>query len=181
VSDETELLTRAQQFDTEALGQIHDLYYRPVYRYIFIRVGDHETAEDLASDVFERLLHSLRRRTAPQSSLRGWLFGVAANVVNDHHRRSYRAPQVTLDAELASSAGGPDDIVEDRMAHEDLQQAVTDLTDEQQHVIALRFGHELPIQDVARLLGKTEGAVKQLQARAIAALARRIVPGRGGR
>jgi RNA polymerase sigma-70 factor (ECF subfamily) len=54
---------------------------------------------------------------------------------------------------------------------------MTDLTEEQQHVIALRFGQELPIQEVARSIGKTEGAVKQLQARAIAALARKLMPG----
>jgi RNA polymerase sigma-70 factor (ECF subfamily) len=177
VSEEIELLTRARQFDTDTLGRIHDAYYGPIYRYIVFRVGDRETAEDLTSDVFERFLQALRARTAPQDTLRGWLFRVAANVVSDHHRRRYRAPQVELDEHVESRDAGPEGAVEERMAREDLRRAMRDLTEEQQHVIALRFGRELPIQDVARVLGKSEGAVKQLQARAIAALARKIVPG----
>ncbi len=60
------------------------------------------------------------------------------------------------------------------LEREELRQAVLSLTEEQQHVIALRFGQEMPIQEVARMMGKTEGAIKQLQARAIAALARQI-------
>ncbi|HWQ15524.1 MAG TPA: sigma-70 family RNA polymerase sigma factor [Roseiflexaceae bacterium] len=177
MSDELELLARARQYDPDTLGRIHDAYYGPIYRYIVFRVGDRETAEDLTSDVFERFLRALRTRTAPQGTLGGWLFRVAANVVSDHHRRRYRAPQTGLDERIESRDAGPEGAVEERMAREDLRRALAGLTEEQQHVIALRFGQELPIQDVARVLGKTEGAVKQLQARAIAALARKIVPG----
>ncbi len=78
---------------------------------------------------------------------------------------------------IASQEIGPVEAAEASLAREDLRRAVADLTEEQQNVIALRFGHELPIQEVARALGKTEGAIKQLQARAIAALARKMAPG----
>lgn len=177
--DENELLARARDFDTDALGRIHDAYYPPIYRYIAFRVGTREVAEDLTADVFERFLQALRAKNAPRTTLRGWLFGVAANVVSDHHRRSYRAPQVELDEQLVSGTAEPDAAIETQLAHEELREAVKTLTEDQQHVIALRFGREMPIQDVARTLGKTEAAIKQLQARAIATLARRIVPGTG--
>lgn len=175
--DDTELLKRALAYDTEALGQIHDAYYAPLFRYIAFRVGDPHSAEDLASEVFTRFLSALRSRKPPQSTLRGWLFGVAAHVVSDHHRRSYRAPSAPLDDELASPEAGPDELAEGRATRDDLRRAVATLTDEQQSVLALRFGQELPIQTVADTLGKTEGAIKQLQARAIAALARKLTAG----
>ena len=68
------------------------------------------------------------------------------------------------------------DIVDRKLTQENLLRAMQDLTEEQRHVLSLRFGSDMPIQDVARALGKSEGAVKQLQARAVAALARKLSP-----
>jgi RNA polymerase sigma-70 factor (ECF subfamily) len=97
--------------------------------------------------------------------------------VSDYHRTRYRTPEVALEASLISQQPEPDKLAEAALDHEDLQRGIATLTDEQQHVLALRFSQELPIQDVARILRKTEGAVKQLQARAIAALTRHMAPG----
>src|SRR5262249_48318608 len=149
----------------------------PIFRYVVFRVSDRESAEDLASEVFTRFLAALRQRNPPNTTLRGWLYAVAANVVSDHMRKRYRAPQVELDEAIASHEAGPDELAEAALTRADLRQAIADLTEEQQHVIALRFDRELPIQEVARAIGKSEGAVKQLQARAIAALARKLAPG----
>jgi RNA polymerase sigma-70 factor, ECF subfamily len=176
VQDESTLLARARHLDPEALGLIHEAYYSPIFRYVSFRVGDRETAEDLTSEVFTRLLTALRDRNAPQNTLRGWLYGVAARVVADHHRQAYRAPETDLDESLASDELDPADIVEGKLTQETLHQAMQELTEEQRHVLSLRFGSNLPIQDVARTLGKTEGAIKQLQARAVAALARKLSP-----
>ena len=176
VQDELTLLARARQLDSEALAHIHDTYYTSIFRYVAFRVSDHATAEDLTSEVFTRLLAALRDKNAPQNTLRGWLYGVAARVVNDHHRRAYRAPQVELDEALVSADNDPADIVDRKMTQESVKRAMQDLTEEQRHVLSLRFGSDMPIQDVARALGKSEGAVKQLQARAVAALARKLSP-----
>jgi len=176
VQDELALLARARKLDQDALAQIHDTYYTPIFRYVAFRVGDRHVAEDLTSEVFIRLLSALRDRTAPQNTLRGWLYGVAARVVSDHFRKHYRAPEVELDETLVSHDGNPAEVVEKMLTHEDLKQAVSQLTEEQQHVLGLRFGYNMPIQEVARALGKTEGAIKQLQARALAALARTMSP-----
>ncbi len=176
MQDELTLLARARQLDQEALASIHDTYYTAIYRYIAFRVGERETAEDLASEVFTRLLTALRDRNAPQNTLRGWLYGVAARVVADHHRRQYRAPQVELDEDLVSDMHDPAAIVESKLTQESLKQAMQELTEEQRHVLGLRFGADMPIQEVARTLGKSEGAIKQLQARAVAALARKLAP-----
>lgn len=178
MQDEAELLARARGFDTDTLAYIHDTYYAPIFRYISFRVSDRHAAEDLTSDVFMRFLSSLRGSNPPRSNLRGWLYGVAANVVSDAHRRRYRAEHTDLDEMIESREAGPHELAEARQTRAELREAMVGLTEEQQTVLALRFGDELPIQDVARALGKTEGAIKQLQARAIAALSRRMSPGK---
>ncbi|WP_298816149.1 ECF subfamily RNA polymerase sigma factor, BldN family [Chloroflexus sp.] len=175
--DDAELLSRACALETDALAAIHDAYYQPLYRYISFRVSDHHTCEDLVSEVFSRFLKAIAQRTAPRSNLRGWLFKVAANVVSDHYRRAYRAPSARLDERMVSQEPEPAEVAEQIAVNEELRRAISHLTDEQQQVLALRFGQNLPVQEVARILGKTEGAVKQLQLRAIAALARHLTPG----
>ena len=176
VQDDLTLLARARQLDSEALTLIHETYYSSIFRYVAFRVGDHATAEDLTSEVFTRLLSALRDKSAPQNTLRGWLYGVAARVVSDHHRQTYRAPQVELNEELVSADHDPADIVGRKLTQENVKRAMQALTEEQRHVLSLRFGADLPIQEVARTLGKSEGAIKQLQARAVAALARQLSP-----
>ncbi len=177
VQDELLLLHRARSLESEALAEIHDTYYVPIFRYIAMRVGDHATAEDLASDVFIRLLDALRDKTAPQKTLRGWLFAVASRVVKDHFRQRYRRQLTHLDESLASEAIGPDRVVEMKLTHEVLHAALGELTEEQQNVLALRFGYEMSIREVAETMGKSEGAVKMLQARAVAMLSRTMYPG----
>jgi RNA polymerase sigma-70 factor (ECF subfamily) len=174
VDDELELLARARRLDAEALASIHDRYYPLIFRYVAFRTGDRTTAEDLTSEVFTRFLSAIRDRSAPPNSLRGWLFGVAAHIAMDYHRARYRGRQVALDDDLPDEGDDPDALIDLNIQSEQLREAVAGLTEEQQHVIALRFGQSMPIQDVARMMGKSEGAVKQLQARALGTLARRL-------
>lgn len=174
MQNEQVLLARARALDEAALAEIHDKFYTPIFRYIALRVGDRELAEDLTSDVFLRLLNALRDNTAPQKTLQGWLYAVASRVVIDHLRRKYRRREVELDEFVPSSGDDPAEIVETQLTWETLQEAIQELTTEQQEVIALRFGQGLPIQEVAQTIDKTEGAVKQLQSRAVAALSRRL-------
>ena len=170
--DERTLLARARALEEEALAQVHNTYYRPLYRYIVYRVSDRHVAEDLTSEVFVRLLNALRDHTAPANTLRGWLYGVASRVVSDYHRKQYRRQHVMLTETIPASQPGPSETVADQLSWETVHAALSQLTELQQEVIALRFGQELAIKEVAALLGKSEGAVKQLQARAVASLAR---------
>lgn len=178
VQDELLLLDRARSLDSDALTEIHNIYYAPIFRYVLLRVNDHDVAEDLTSDVFIRLLSALRDHTAPQNTLRGWLFAVASRVVKDHYRRHYRSREMELDEGLPSRQEKPDDKVEAKMTKEALREAVVELTEDQQNALALRFGFGMSIQETAQTMGKTEGSVKMLQARAVATLARRLMPGR---
>jgi RNA polymerase sigma-70 factor (ECF subfamily) len=177
VDDELVLLAQARRLNPDALAEVHDRYYPAIYRYIAYRVGDTQVAEDLTSEVFTRLLSALRDRNAPQNTLRGWLYAVARRSVSDYHRKGFRRPQVELAESLPSRDANPLEIAEANMNREALMAAIGELTDDQQQVIGLRFGSEMPIQEVAETMGKTEGAVKQLQARALAALARMLSAG----
>ncbi len=172
MQDEIALLARARALDPEALAQIHDIYYAPILRYVSTRVGDRVTGEDLTSEVFVRFLSALHDHTAPQNTLRGWLYRVASHVVSDHFRQHYRARVVDLPDGLPNGNAGPAEITEALLTNENLRQAMVELTEEQQNVIALRYGQGLSIRETAQLMDKNEGAVKQLQARALASLAR---------
>lgn len=171
MSDELQLLVRAQALEPAALEEIHRTYYTPIFRFVAQKVSNRQLAEDLASEVFVRLLDALRDRTAPNNSLRGWLYAVASRVVNDHYRKVYRHQRYEAKLDPENAVRGMDKGVERQI---DLHEALSMLTPEQQDVVALRFGAGLRIQEVAETIGKTEGAVKQLQARALRSLAKQL-------
>lgn len=180
VQNEQRLLTGVRQLDPDTLTEVHDLYYAAIFRYIAFRVGSQETAEDLTSEVFTRLLSAVRDRSAPQNTLRGWLYGVASRVVADHHRKQYREDQMKTMAIASNDSADPLDVVANKLTVAVLASAISDLTKDQQEVIALRFGYGMPIREAANMMGKSEGAIKQLQARAIASLTR-VMTGKGTR
>lgn len=174
MQDERLLLSRARSLDKEALAEVHETYYDSIYRYIAFRVNDLQTVEDLTSEVFLRFLDAIRDRNAPQNTIRGWLFGVASRVVKEHYRQKKRTQHSALLDSTPSAQPGPDTRVAEAMTREELQEAITHLTEDQQQVLALRFGYEMPIRDVAETMNKSEGSVKMLQVRAISALTQRF-------
>ena len=174
MQDELALLHRARAFDEEALTQIHDLYYGAIFRYISFRVGNVQTVEDLTSEVFTRFLRSLNERNAPRNTIKGWLFGTASRVVKEYYRRESRTRMAPLSETIAAEGIDIDDRLQANLDKEQLHQALTELTDEQQHVLAMRFGYGMAIRDVAKTMNKSEGSIKMLQARAIAALGRKL-------
>lgn len=169
-----DLLSRARRLDNSALTEIHDRYYPEIYRYVRYRLGDDQVSEDICADVFLRLLDALHRKRGPDQNLRGWLYGTASNLVNDHLRALYARKLETLESD---GSGIVDDIHPEHSYEEDWMQqqvlkALLELTPEQQHVIALRFSDERSIDETAALLGKSVSAVKALQFRAINSLKR---------
>lgn len=177
MQDELKLLQRAKQLDEDALAEIHERYYTPLYRYFSFRVNDLHTAEDLTSELFLRFLRAIREKSAPQNSLRGWLYGVASNILKEHYRKSARMHLHSLDESMDDKTEQLDKQLQNKLTIENLQKIVTDLTEDQQNVLALRFGFEMPIREVAKQMDKSEGSVKMLQVRAIAALSRKLNQG----
>jgi RNA polymerase sigma-70 factor, ECF subfamily len=178
VVEEIDLLRRAQALDKEALAEIHDKYYQGVYRYFSFRMPDHQTAEDLTSEVFIRFLKAIRDKHAPQNTIPGWLFGAARNVAKEYYRQSKKIELVTITEQIPAGGKSPESSLANRQDVQALGKAMEQLTEDQKHVLALRFGYGLPIREVAELINKSEPAVKMLQARAIAALSQQMEPQR---
>jgi RNA polymerase sigma-70 factor (ECF subfamily) len=174
VYNERQALDGLQKLDSQAIGAIYDQYFTEVYRYIRYRIDDDTIAEDLASDVFVRLLEATQKRQGPQSSLKGWLIATASHTVNDHLRRRYRRPVEALSDSLPDRNASVHSQVDSREQNRMVLSAYAQLTSEQQHVLALRFGQGYSIEETAAHLKKNINAVKALQFRALASLQRQI-------
>ena len=172
--DERTVLESLRKLDSQSIGTVYDRYFPEVYRYVRYRVGDETVAEDIASDVFVRLLEASQKKQGPQSNLRGWLIATASNAVNDHHRRNYRRPVEALSETMPDAAPGIPTQLDAREQQRLVQGALSQLTSEQQHVLALRFGQGYSLEETAAILEKNINAVKALQFRALASLQRQI-------
>ena len=168
------LVALAQQGDGEAFGQVYDAYVDSVYRYLYYRVGSHALAEDLTSETFLRALRRIDSFTWQGKDIGAWFTTIARNLVADHVKSSRFKLEVTtadmLDADRAD--GGIEDEVLGRLQSAALLDAVRKLKPEQQECIVLRFLQGLTVAETAEVLGRSDGAVKQLQLRAVRALAK---------
>jgi len=165
VNDRVEgLVSRAQNGEQDAFTLLYREYVAQIYRYIYLRVGDTDQAEDLTQEVFLRVIKSIgsyRYRGHPFAS---WLFRVAHNLIIDYYRQIEKEGAVSLtDSIVITADDDPAMTVEQDMEVQEIKQAIENLPPRQREVISLRFGSELSIAETARAIGKTEGTVKKLQ------------------
>jgi RNA polymerase sigma-70 factor (ECF subfamily) len=170
VRREEELIRRAQGFDQEALGWLYELFYPKLYNYAYLQLGDVHQAEDLASEVLLRVLESLKGYRFRGVPLAAWVFRIARNYLIDLSRRRQRRPQVGLYEGIPSAEDSPQVAAERAVAQDELRLALTRLTEEQRQVIILKFVEGMDNTSVARVLGRSQGAVKSLQHRALVSL-----------
>lgn len=174
IYDEKSALNGLRKLDSQSVGAIYDQYFPEVHRYIRYRINDDAIAEDIASDVFVRLLEASQKRQGPETNLKGWLIATTSNAVNDHLRRQYRRPTETLSDFMPDETSSVHAEVDLREQSRAVQAAYAQLTSEQQHVLALRFGQGYSLEETASYMKKKVNAVKALQFRALAALQRMI-------
>ncbi|MEN4010665.1 MAG: sigma-70 family RNA polymerase sigma factor [Chloroflexota bacterium] len=171
----TALLKRAKRFEPQALAALHDHFYPLVFRYISYRVDNVQVCEDISGEVFLRLLNYLKNGNQDIHNLRGWLYGTAHHLIQDHYRQGYRRPTDQLDDhETIPNGHNPEEETMRALAVDQVRSAMRRLTSDQQHVLALRFSQELSIQETALMMKKSVEAVKVLQFRALAALRRQL-------
>jgi RNA polymerase sigma-70 factor (ECF subfamily) len=176
VTDEGPLLERAKEYEPEALAELYDRYAPKMYTYILRRVGNAALAEDLTSELFLRVLRSIRGEQAWRASFSAWLYRIAHNLVVDHYRRLPPEPEQPLVESLPGGGGDPVAAAEGAAEGERLRAAIRRLTPEQQEVLALRYGEGLGAAEAGRIMDRSTGAVEALQHRALASL-RRILRG----
>jgi RNA polymerase sigma-70 factor (ECF subfamily) len=174
LTDDNRVLDGLQNLDQQAIGAIYDQYFSEIYRYVLYRIGDPTRAEDIASDVFVRLLEAVQSGRPPQTNLKGWLIGTASHAVTDHLRQKYRRPEEEISESLPDSGPSITAEVDQREQNRIVNDAYAQLTPEQQHVLALRFGQGYSLEETATFMNKNVNAVKALQFRALAALQREV-------
>jgi RNA polymerase sigma-70 factor (ECF subfamily) len=175
---EESLVLEVQRGDLNAFSGIYEAYYDRVFRYILVRLHNQAEAEDLASEVFLKALQAVGEYKLKGVSFAAWLFRIAHNLIIDHVRRRNKRPTTELDDTLPLTQDSPDELVLLGLTSEAVKKAMTELTDSQRQVIALRFGGGLSLAETAEAMGKKEGAIKAMQFSAIQAL-RRILAREG--
>src|SRR5512138_2795643 len=171
MTEPSHLMRQAQAGDRAALGELYDQHWPSVFRYLYYRVGDRQAAEDLAAEVFARMLEALPRYRPTAVPFKAWLFQIARNLAIDHFRKGGGRVAVSLDPEMENPMEeDPYSRVERSLTNARLQSALSTLNPDQRDVIILRIIGEMPIGEVAQALGKSEDAVKGLQRRGLIAL-----------
>lgn len=165
--DEPRLVTRAIQGDSDAFGDLYERHLRPIYRYIFFRVGSQQDAEDLTEQVFLKAWENLAGYRITEAPFRAWLYRIAHNMVIDHHR--VKKDLITLGPieSMASSLPGPEKLLLSREQGEQLARVIARLPSDQQQVLVLRFIEGLDAKQVASIINKSAGAVRVIQHRAL--------------
>lgn len=170
--DERELIGRAKEYDPVAFAQIYECYYQGIYNYVYYRVGDSGLAEDLTADVFIKVMEGIETFTFRGAPFAAWLYRIAGNLIIDYFR--CHPPEFDLPLEEGQIAveGGLSELLERRLTQQQLAQALQGLTEDQRQVIILKFVEGLSNTEVAQVMGKTNGAIKGLQHRALGRLGR---------
>jgi RNA polymerase sigma-70 factor, ECF subfamily len=170
-------LAAARRREPAAVSRIYRAYAPALFRFFMAAVGDRHQAEDLTGTTFVSAIEGLPRFYGPIEALGGWLFQIARHDLYDHRRRQARARIEPLEDHLpeaaaAAGAADPEELAIERLDAGRVVAALRELSDDQREVLLLRMGAGLTAPEVAETLGKTTGAVKALQHRGLASLAR---------
>lgn len=158
------------------LTAVYDEYHQPIYRFIYRRIGDVETARELTADVFQRLIQVVcRGKTIPENP-RAWLYQAAHNIVIDEYRRRQHRQYLPLNEFITDGQVNPEEATHDNLTATQVRAALKLLTPDQQQVIALKFLEGFSNQEIAEIMGKSVGAVKVLQHRGLIALQQMFNP-----
>jgi RNA polymerase sigma-70 factor, ECF subfamily len=176
---EIELLNLARKLDQNALIKIFDLYSVSLYSYALRLCQDPITADQIVGTVFAKLLDQLSFGNGPRTNLRSYLYEIAYHQVVDEARTSYRKASLEEVKWLGSDPNVSHESVEDQVLVKQILHAIqNDLTDEQRHVILLRFLEGFSLRETAAILSKKVGNVKVIQNRAVSALRKALADNR---
>lgn len=173
------LVELARGGDSEAFGLLYDHYHSAVYRFLYYRVGSVALAEDLASETFFRALRSMSTFRWQGKDFGAWLMTIARNLTADHYKAGRtRLEKTTEDmSDLDASTEGPEGAVLATLTNEALLEALGQLPKEQQECLIMRFLQGMSIAETAQVLGRSDGAIKQLQLRGVRNLAKLLPDG----
>jgi RNA polymerase sigma-70 factor (ECF subfamily) len=161
------LIDLAKKGDKEAFNLLYEIYFLPVFRYIFARINSTTEAEDLTQEVFLRFYQNVKNIEIKDNSPLNYFFTISRNLVIDYWRKK---KYLLIDKEMNI----PDqqkfnfkEEIEKKETAEIIKKLIEELTPDQQEVIVLKFINDMSNKEIAKLLGKTEEAIRQLQSRAL--------------
>src|SRR5712691_13169582 len=169
------LVERGQQGDRGALEELYLIHFDRIYSYLHVTVGNRHDAEDLTTQTFLKMLESIGKFRWGPAPFSAWLFRIAHNLAMDHFRASRRwqpeeeVPEPEPDESTSAEAGAFDSI-----GRKSMLELIEDLSPEQQQVLTLKFVFNFSNAEAATILGKTEGAIKSLQHRALVSLQKQL-------
>jgi len=171
------LVERAQNGEREALEELYLIHFDRIYSYLHMTVGNRHDAEDLTTQTFLRMLESIggfRFQSAPFSA---WLFRIAHNLSMDHFRANRRwQPEEDVPETPGAEERSAEEEAFQAIGRRSMLELIEGLSQEQQQVLTLKFVFNFSNGEAATILGKTEGAVKSLQHRALVSLQKQVTP-----
>lgn len=170
--DDIDLLKNAQDGEAEAFGELYERYAEPIFRFLYAHVDDRLDAEDLTEEVFLKVWRSVSNYRDQGIPFLAFLFKIARNTLIDHYRRSGKTEQpVSMeDITLQDDGADPGEEAIANLEHAEIRQLLNQLRDDYRTVLALRFLSDLSPEETALTMGRSPGAIRVLQHRAIAAV-----------
>ncbi len=177
LEDEKKLVETAKDGGVQAFGLLYEFYLPKIYRFVLLKVGHREEAEDLTHQVFVKAWENIDKYEFRGYSFGSWLYQIARNTTIDYYRRrsgvEVSIEELTIELPSEDSVEGK---IDDKLDLRKIMKAIKELNEVEQEVLIMRFVDDLPIKEVADAIGKTEGAVKLIQHRAIKNLKKILEP-----
>src|SRR2546426_7500146 len=169
------LVERAQRGEREALEELYLIHFDRIYSYLHVSVGNRHDAEDLTTQTFLKMLESIGRFRWQSAPFSAWLFRIAHNLSMDHFRARRRwQPEEEVPEPPGSEEPSAELEAMQSIGRQSMMELIDKLSPEQQQVLTLKFVFNFANADVAKVLDKTEGAIKSLQHRALASLQKQL-------
>lgn len=170
---EDKLIRGAKRGESGCFNELYSHYLTPIYRFIYMKVSSREEAEDLTHEVFLSAWQNIKRYRSRGFPFSSWLYQIARNRVID----SYRLKKTFVDLEEVDAKADPIEIrgaielaIENDMTLDQVRVAIKNLHPDQQDVVLMRFMEDMPYETIASAMGKSEGAVRLIQHRALKSL-----------
>jgi len=164
----TGLIDRAAGGDFGAFGELYSIYIDRIYRYVFYQVKDKMTAEDLIEEIFMKAWKAVGSYRGKGQAFSSWLYRIAHNYMIDELRKSRK--HVSLEQETTAIVGNPEQEPEEKLIRQELLEAISCLRHNQKQVIILKFLEGLDNREIGQVMGKSQGAIRIMQMRALTTL-----------
>lgn len=174
---ENEIMSKESMVDE--FTKIYELYYKRIYKYICYRINDQYMAEDLCSQVFERIIAKYSSFSGNSITFESWIFTIAKNTLNDYYRKNNKIFHFPLDyiMDKFSPKSSPDEQILTEENNSYLLQALTHLNERDRSVVSLKYGAELKNTEIAQLMGLSESNVSVILCRSLKKLEKFLTNG----